>query len=142
MIVQPCDSKARRYRRGMTLLEVIVAMALLAIGITGVLGAISSCLRNTDAAASYSRAALLAQQVATELDRNETLDTGQQSGTFDELASSYRWEADVTEANASGLYPVRITVLWDKDRRHFELNTLLRPHTLPTPATPAAGGQS
>lgn len=135
----------RRQRYGMTLLEVIVAMTVLAIGITGVLAAISACLRNSDASASYSHGALLAQQVAAELDRKETLEPDSLSGTFDDMATSYSWQAEVSVPTTEGCYPVHISVLWDRGRRHYDLETVLYPHALPTatpatPATPDAGG--
>lgn len=121
----------------MTLLEVIVAMTVLAIGITGVLGAISACLRNTDTSTSYSRGALLAQQVAAEFDRRDTLEAENLDGTFDDVTTTYTWEAEVSSANEQGLYPVHITVFWDDKRHHYDLYTLLHPHTIPT-ATPAS----
>lgn len=136
MTSRPWPGRNRRLS-GMTLLEVIVAMAILAIGITGAIGAISACVRGSDAASSYSRGVLLAQQVAAEFDRQETLDAGEQSGKFDDLATTYSWQAVVSSPNDQGLYPVQITVLWDRGNRHYIFNTLLRPHTLPTALPPA-----
>ena len=129
----------RHMQRGMTLLEVIVAMVVLAVGIAGALGAISSCLRNSDAAAAYSHGALLAQQVAAELDRQETLEPGSQSGKFDDQAITYSWQAEISPPTSTGGYPVHATVNWDKGRRHYYLDTVLYPHSLPT-AAPATTG--
>lgn len=126
-----------RRHRGLTLLEVIVAMALLAIGIAGALGAISACVRSSSAADDYSRGALLAQQVASELERSETLDPGTLDGTFDDAATGFSWTAEIGTADDQGFNPVKITVLWQEGRRHFELNTMLRPRPLPSAPTPA-----
>lgn len=110
-------------------------MAVLAIGITGALGAISACLRSSDAAAGYSRGVLLAQQVAAELERQETLDPAESlSGRFDDLAAGYTWQAEVASPTESGGYPVHITVDWDQGRRHFTLDAMLHPHAVPTAA--------
>jgi type II secretion system protein I len=133
-----------RYRsRGLTLLEVLVAMTVLAIGIVSVLGAVSACLRASDGAAAYSRAALLAQQVAGDISRNTTLEPDALQGTFDSAATGFSWAAIISDADEQGLYPVKITVAWDHDARHFTLHTLLRPHELPAPlpaeATAGAG---
>lgn len=125
-------------RRGLTLLEVIVAMTLLAIGIAGAMGAISACVRSNEAAASYSRGTLLAQQVAAELERSETLESGEMSGTFDNQSSEYTWEALVDGADAQGLYPVHITVRWQAGQRCCELRSLLRPRALPAPTASTA----
>lgn len=131
-----------RAHRGLTLLEVIVAMTVLAIGIAGVLGAISACLRTSTAAAEYSRGALLAQQVAAELDRNESLEAGDLSGTFDDAVAGYSWTAEVDSADDNGLYPVKIRVEWRNGAREFELYTQLRPHALLAPPTPPAENEN
>jgi len=122
----------------MTLLEVIVAMTLLAVGIVSLLAAVSSCVRTSDSAAQYSRAALLAQQVTAEFERRDTLAPGDFSGTFDESAVGFAWTATVAAANAAGLYPLRVTVSWGGGGRNYLLTTALRPHALPPAATPPA----
>jgi hypothetical protein len=78
---------------------------------------------------------VLAQQVAAELERAETLDPGPLNGTFDDTSTGYSWMADVAEADEQGLYPVHITVNWDNGTRSYDLYTSLRPHPLPPPAT-------
>jgi Tfp pilus assembly protein PilV len=118
---------------------VLVAMTVLAVGIVGVLGAISACVRASTAAAGYSRGTLLAQQVVAELARNPTLEAEALSGTFDDVAPGYRWDAEVAAADAQGLHPVAITVTWENGRRQFTLATTLRPHALPPPPTPEDG---
>ena len=79
--------------------------------------------------------ALLAQQVAAELERNETLDAGHLEGTFDDSAANYAWTADVDSANAQGLTPVHIQVTWENGARHYALDAALRPRVLPSPPT-------
>jgi prepilin-type N-terminal cleavage/methylation domain-containing protein len=132
------DRRTRRIlrHRGLTLLEVIVAMALLATGIAGALGAISACVRSSEAAAGYSRGALFAGQVAAELERSESLESGSLSGTFDDLTAGYSWMADIAPADDQGLYPARITVTWREGRRRYELAVTLRPRPVPTAAEP------
>jgi len=128
-----CRTAAYRRRRGLTLLEVIVAMTVLAVGIVGVVGAAAACLRGSEAAAAYSRAALLAEQVAAEYARQEMLEPGAEHGAFDELASGYAWEAQVASADDEGLYPLRVTVSWEHGLRRYTLETALRPRPLPAP---------
>jgi type II secretion system protein I len=113
----------------MTLLEVVVAMAVLAIGIVGVLHAFSSSIKTSKAAEFYSVATMLAQQVASELERRPGLSSGQLSGTFGETARGYTWTADVGQANPKGLLPVRVTVFWYEGTRsrHLQIATCLRP---------------
>jgi prepilin-type N-terminal cleavage/methylation domain-containing protein len=128
--------------RGLTLLEVIAAMTVLAVGIVAVLGAISACLRSSAAAAGYSRGVALAQQVAAEFERNAALEAGEFTGTFDDIATGYTWTAEVSSADANGLYPLHITVEWQAGTRQYELSTLLYPRALPTAATEQGAQQS
>ncbi len=153
------NQKSPGRRRGFTLLEVIVAMTVLAIGITGVLAAVSACLRHTELAENYSRGAIFAQQVAALLERNTTLGAGTQSGTFTDQStgpddsvdtaignptSGFTWTAVVSPADSTGCYPAQITVTWGADQRQnpqqFQLNTVLLPQALPSSPPPAVPG--
>jgi prepilin-type N-terminal cleavage/methylation domain-containing protein len=121
----------------MTLLEVLVAMTVLAIGVVGALGAVVACVRSNTAAEQYSLGTLLAERVAAELDRRTTPPPGELSGVFDSSAPDYSWTAQMGSADADGLYPARIIVFWHNQTRHLELDTSLRPHTLPAAPAPA-----
>ena len=126
-------------RQGMTLLEVLVAMTVLAIGIVGVLGAVSASLQSSTASAQYSVATLLAGRVAAELERLETLEPGELSGTFEETARDYAWTAEIASADEFGLHPVRISINWDAGTKYFYLYTQLRPHGPPAAKTSDSG---
>jgi len=127
---------------GLTLLEVIVAMAVLTIGITGVLRAFSSGLMTCKASESYSFAALLAQQAASELERRPDLQPGKLSGTFAGDESAYTWEADIRPVRDSGLCQARITVFWPEGnrRRSLQLFTCMQPYSGQQDASSAAPG--
>ncbi len=87
-------------RRGFTILEVLVAMTIMAIAVTGLLSALSTSLRNVSSLTDYDRAELLARNkmdellVAKKLPRNtplqgswpQTVTAGLQAG----------WRANVT----------------------------------------------
>ena len=130
-----------RYRaaRGLTLLEVIVAMTVLAIGILSVLAAFSSCLRASKSAQVYEVGAVLASQVASQLDRTSSLGPGEYSGDFGEGAPDYSWGAVVAEPDDHGLLQVDITVSWGPEARRsqYPLRTFLRPPTQQTAPTGA-----
>lgn len=122
-------SEIRNGQAGLTMLEMLVAVAILAIGIAGVLQAFSTSMITCKAAESYSTAAMLAQQAVSELERRPRLDPGNLSGTFGDTASGYTWEAEIQQATDSGLQKVRLTVLWgpEGNQRHFSMVTCLRP---------------
>jgi len=116
-------------RRGLTLLEMLVAMAILAVGIVGVLRVFSSSIVTSKAAESYSLAATLADQAAAELERQRSLSPGTLSGEFENVGPGYTWQAEIGSAEAGGLQRVRIAVFWETGsrRRHFEMVTYMRP---------------
>lgn len=118
-----------RGERGLTLLEVVIALAILGVGIVSILRAFSSSMMTSKVAEMHSYAAVLAGQVASELERRPDLETGELSGNFAETGPGYKWEADIQSANLEGLLRVEITVLWFEGsrRRHFTMATLIKP---------------
>jgi general secretion pathway protein I len=80
-------------QRGYTLIEVIVAFALLALGLTLLLGTLSGATRQVRVAADGGRAALHAQSFLDELDMDAPLRPQQHEGDFED--GTYRWRLDV-----------------------------------------------
>lgn len=121
---------ASRLRRGITLIEVLLAVVILGIGSGVLLLATARCLAIITKSQRYSTAQRLIRQVEAEhpLTRAE-IDAGTDSGRFDDDAD-YRWEREITESedeNRKGLYTVRIRVSWsDRGRESFEEITTWR----------------
>lgn len=117
---------ARRQQRGFTLLEVIVAFALLALALTLLLGALSGASRQVRMSADSSRATLHAQSLLAQLGTGEVLQPGRQDGSFD--GDRYRWQLEVSpfadplaaraqrDAGAPQLLDVRLVVRWGDAR--------------------------
>jgi general secretion pathway protein I len=82
-----------RRQRGFTLLEVIVAFALLALALTLLLGSLSGAARQVREAEDASRATLHAQSLLAQIGVGETLQPGQQEGQFEQ--GRYRWRLSV-----------------------------------------------
>ena len=78
---------------GYTLIEVIVAFALLALGLTLLLGTLSGATRQVRVAADGGRAALHAQSLLDELDMDAPLRPLQRDGDFED--GIYRWRLSV-----------------------------------------------
>jgi type II secretory pathway pseudopilin PulG len=134
------------------MLELLVAMAILAIGIVGVLQVFSSSTLTVKAAESNSNMALLAQQVAGELERQPNLEAGQLSGSFGPDLPDYAWQAEIQQSSEANLYRAEIRVIRESgDRRKFyRMFTCLRSTqqsgspgptsgTSPSPAPPPGG---
>jgi len=111
-------------RRGLTLIEVMLAVVILGIGSGVLMLATARCIAIISKSRHYSTAQRLILQVGAEnpLNRAE-VDAGIESGTFDD-ENGYRWEREIKEPeneNRQGLYTVRTRVSWsDRGRDSFE----------------------
>lgn len=107
--------------RGFTLLEVMVAMAIIAIALTAVLGSQSQSLSLASEAKFSTTAALLAQSKMAEIEAEKPEDLTSDSGDFGEDYPGYRWDKsvnDVTFDEPEGVsdYLKRIDLIisWEK----------------------------
>ena len=78
---------------GYTLIEVLVAFAVLALALTLLLGTLSGATRQVRWASDAGRAALHAQSLLADTGVGEALQPGRSEGEFEE--GRYRWQLDV-----------------------------------------------
>ena len=83
-----------RRSAGFTLLEVIIAFALLAMALTLLLGSLSGASKQVRAADQATRAALYGQSVLSQAGVGEILQPGTREGEFE--GGRYRWQLSVT----------------------------------------------
>ena len=79
--------------RGYTLIEVVVAFALLAFGLTLLLGSLTNATKQVRTSTDYGRAALHAQTLLDQAGIGEALVVGQRDGELEN--GRYRWEINV-----------------------------------------------
>ena len=84
----------RRNQRGYTLIEVVVAFALLAFGMTLLLGSLTNATKQVRASNDVGRAALHAQTLIDQAGVGEALAVGQRDGEVED--GRYRWDMNVT----------------------------------------------
>lgn len=138
----PPPRRARGYspprrERGYSLIEVIVAFALLALALTLLLGTLSGATRQVRWSGDAGRAALHAQSLLDQVGVGEPLRPGQRDGEFDD--GRYRWTLAVTpwtdpalppaianDPAALRLYAVTLSVQWGDGRpgEQLQLRTL------------------
>ena len=118
-----------RRANGFTLLEVLVAMALVGIAVAALMSGIAGSLRNLDRAAAHERGLLLARSQMNRLLVEQRLEPGRLQGTLD---GGYRWAADVRQWNPAGaaqalfdprlppLMLVRLTLFWGNQQLTLE----------------------
>ena len=130
--------RARRTQSGYTLIEVIVAFALLALALTLLLGTLSGAARQVGWAGDAGRAALHAQSLLDQQGIGEPIQPGERTGEFDD--GRYRWTLGVTPwtdpalppagpqpvARHNRLYRLHLAVVWGDGgpRQRLDLQTL------------------
>lgn len=124
------------HQRGFTLLEVVVAFALLALALTLLLGAMSLASRQVRDSGDASRAVLHAQSLLAQVGVGEVLAPGEREGEFER--GRYRWKLRMelyddpdAIASASGgtaasaLLQLKLDVEWGKGAsQHLSWETL------------------
>ncbi len=134
-----------RARAGFTLLEVLVAVAILGLVVLGVTGLVVQGVRGLRIADERHAAMELAEQKLTELTLTSDLSPGAEEGDYGENWPDHRWQAEVAETDVPDLYRVTVTVLWDSGgvERSLELQTCLAANTVEEqPATAGEGSPS
>ncbi len=106
---------------GFTLIEVVVAMAILGVGITLVIELLSGSLRLLRTSGEYTRAVNWGHVKMEEMLVKPVLNEGTEEGEFDQ---TYRWQVEVKRVDVLParietdfvppveLYQVKIHVLW------------------------------
>ncbi len=123
-----------RGRRGFTLLEMIVATALMAIAVVGLLSLLSATLSNAARVRQYDRAAMLARTKMNELLLLSPLPLGQGLGGQWDAATGWTARAEVFERppNAAPgsfqLLRINLEVWWlaDNQRKSVTLEGFRR----------------
>lgn len=103
--------QAERGARGFTLIEVLVALAIVAIGMAAVLGAVGSSADT----ATYMREKTLAEWIALNQVASTRLQTqlpskGSSEGELDYAGRHWRWHQDVTDGELPGILRIEVSV--------------------------------
>ena len=102
---------------GFTLLEVMVALAIIAFAVVGLLGLHARNIRIVARDQSLTRATLLARELISQIQFQVTTsglqDLGDDQGTFDGYPG-YRWERRVVATGLDEMREVFVRVIWDE----------------------------
>jgi prepilin-type N-terminal cleavage/methylation domain-containing protein len=126
------ESSSLKNEQGFSLLEVVVALMIMAGGFLAVLNLFSGSVRSVDFSGQYLKAVTLANSKMNELEiQNFVMDNS--SGDF-KSEENYRWEVDISpydsdlnnEESGIQLQKILLKVLWNDDghTRNLELATL------------------
>jgi len=138
------ESSSLKNEQGFSLLEVVVALMIMAGGFLAVLNLFSGSVRSVDFSGQYLKAVTLANSKMNELEiQNFIIDDS--SGNF-KNEENYRWEVEISpydsdlnnEESGIQLQKILLNVLWNDDghTRNIELATLrLESQTYPVADT-------
>ena len=93
----------RRSNKGFTLLEVMIAVALVAIALTTLLVSQSQSVSFANSAKFETMAALLAQSKMSEITMLDPNSLSSDSGDFGDDYPGYAWEATVSDISIEGI---------------------------------------
>jgi general secretion pathway protein I len=118
-----------RFSDGFTLLEVMIAVAILSMALVAALGSQSQSVSLATEAKFTTTASFLAQSKMAELETKKPTDLYSGSGDFGEDFPGYRWNVDVTNGELESLgnaskYIKKIVLVVsrnDTDRYRYEL---------------------
>jgi prepilin-type N-terminal cleavage/methylation domain-containing protein len=115
-----------RHTAAFSLIEVMVAILILGIALTGLVHGITTALASTKESELQTVAALFAQGKIEELRAAQILDNGDENGDCGAVLPLYRWRQSVTSATLPGLHEVRVAIERAQTSQEiYELRTLL-----------------
>ena len=107
--------------RGFTLLEVMIAMAIVAIAMVTLLGLANRSIAVNARLQKITQATLLAQGKMNEIEiaaSQSGTGTTEQNGTFDSPFDGYRWEVAYNDTPLPSVKEVIVTVLWGERQKN------------------------
>ena len=130
--IQHSESSIRNLAPGFTLLEVLIAMAIMAIVLVGVYRMQSQTLTMTAASRFYTEAPLLAQDKLSQLEANPSDLIPGDSGDFGEQFPGYSWKvstegvsSEILGEAAGDLKRVDLTVSLNGNEYEYSVRTYL-----------------
>ncbi|WP_305045654.1 type IV pilus modification PilV family protein [Geoalkalibacter sp.] len=109
-----------REQRGFSLLEIMVALAVVAIALTTLLGLGNRSIGAQGEIQRLTQATMLAQRTLSEVETYYTLGREGElamTGVFDEPFQEYRWEIEFSETLLPAVQQVDVRVLWGPAER-------------------------
>lgn len=125
------SSSDYRHSRGFTLLEVLVAVAILGVALTALLALHAGNIRLTAEAQDFTTATMLASRLAALVKAEDYPRVGTEEGTFSEeyggpLSLDFVWQRKVEATGLENLRLVRITVARDLEQPLASFEFLVR----------------
>ena len=105
----------QRKNAGFTLLEIMIALAIVSIALTALLSLGNRTIAVHDRLQKITQATLLAQHKMSELESSASALAGDESGVFDEPNNAFTWRVDYAETPLPSIRMVSVTVTWGEE---------------------------
>jgi general secretion pathway protein I len=132
-------SKNSKYRSqaGLTLLEVLIAVAIASIALVSLISLVLSSLDLEENARKVTEATMIADDKLKEIERGVLPDPGVIEGLIDEKdPSGYTFRQSVSESMIKNVYLIEVEVFWNKKRSSVALSS----YVLKKTGLPPSGG--
>jgi len=106
--------KTVRPESGFTLIEVMVALVILATSLVALLGLLNRDLTISSQINSLTKATLLGRQRMSEVMTGDFPEVGEDSGNFGLSYPGYTWRQEITETDFEQIRAVKVAVFWQK----------------------------
>jgi len=107
--------------KGFTLLEVMVALAVLSLALVVLFSQQATSLSRGNEARITTKAALLAQERMAGLLAEKRLSIGDEEGEVKDSTPPFKWRQQVEEGSIEGMKKLTIVVLWKEGEREREV---------------------
>jgi len=105
-------------KRGFTLIEVVIALAILAVGLVGILSLFPIGFDAARRSVNSTQAALYSREKLEQVKNAGFPSVGTTNGTFPDPL--YTWSQNVTEPTAGVLRKIDLTVKWQYGTRSYQ----------------------
>ena len=107
-------------KKGILLLEVIVSVAVLAVGLTTISRSFTNCMRVIETAKDYHTALILAEQVLWEIENKEP-EEWDSRGDFEDYPE-FSWQQNNVEVEDLSLKELDLDIYWKRRNRDYRFS--------------------
>ncbi len=109
-----------RSSSGFTLLEIMIALAIISIALTALLSLGNRTIGVHDRLQKITQATLLAQHKMSEIEASSgsLVVQSEESGVFEEPNNTFSWRVDYTETPLPSIRMVSVTVIWGEENNN------------------------
>ena len=100
------------FKGGFTLLEVMVALLIIATSFVVLLHTRNQSVITADYAKRATVATLLASEKMSDIEQEDFPDTGDDSSNFGDDYPEYRWKTSVSDTTYENIREVKVEILW------------------------------